>query len=89
MQGPQGPQYGTYGANPYPMQPHHAAPMAPFVCRACGHAGHPMLIDKVTTAGWVVLGLLLVFCITAPFFFIPLVWMKERRMQCPRCHVTA
>ncbi len=43
-----------------------------------------MIVEKVSTAGWVVLILLVLFCF--PLFWIGF-FMKERRSQCPRCGV--
>lgn len=61
-------------------------PHASFRCPACGYVGNAMIVEKVSTAGWVVLVLLVLFCF--PLFWIGLL-MKDRHAQCPNCHVAA
>jgi hypothetical protein len=68
----------------YGMVPVGPGPMAPFHCRSCGYAGHAMIVQKISTAGWIVFALLLLFCL--PLFWIGLL-MKENRSQCPNCRV--
>ncbi len=82
---------GGYGPPPgYQGQPQQAvvqvmpAPMAPFTCRACGYSGHAMIVQKISTAGWIVFALLLLFCL--PLFWIGLL-IKDNRSQCPNCKV--
>ena len=86
MQGPQGP----YGPNPYHVP---AAPMMaaapPFQCKACGHVGQAMIASKISTGGWILFAILLLACVTTPFCWIPLVAMKDRHPECPRCRARA
>jgi hypothetical protein len=69
--------------NPYgmPQVPHY--PMVP-QCRACGYAGPAMIVEKISTAGWVVFVVLLLCCL--PLFWIGFL-IKERRAQCANCGV--
>jgi hypothetical protein len=66
------------------MVPMAAAPIAPFHCKACGYAGHAMIIRKISAAGWVVFAVLLLLCL--PLFWIGLL-IRENRSQCPNCKV--
>lgn len=73
-----------------PPQPQYAlvpvAPMAmqPWRCFRCGYTGHPMYIQKMSSAGVTTMVLLILF-------FLPLFWigflMKETRSQCPHCRM--
>ncbi len=62
------------------------ASLGPFQCRSCGYAAHAMIVEKISTGGWVVVVALLFLCL--PLFWIGLL-MKERRSQCPNCRVMA
>jgi ribosomal protein L37E len=55
-------------------------------CRACGFQGQAMVREKVSVAGWVVFGLLLLVCL--PLCFLGL-FMKDKTAVCPRCGVNA
>lgn len=66
------------------MVPVAPMPLAPFQCRICGYAGHAMMVEKISTAGWVVFAVLLLVCL--PLFWIGLL-MKETRCQCPNCRM--
>lgn len=86
MQGPQGP----YGHNPH--QYHgHAAPMAhpPFQCRACGHVGQAKQAGKTSTAGWILFVVMLCACVTTPFCWVPLLALRDKHLECPRCRAMA
>lgn len=61
------------------------AMQAPWRCPHCGYAGHALVTSKVSTAGWVVFTLLLVFTII--FCWIGLL-IKENKMMCPQCRFT-
>jgi len=63
----------------YPMQ---GPP--PWTCRACGMQGAPIITTKISTGGWVVFVLLLLFCF--PLFWVGLL-MKDKIALCPRCGV--
>lgn len=71
--------------SPYPMVPVGPMGMMPFRCGVCGFTGQPMMIQKISTAGWITFGLLLAFCL--PLFWIGLL-IKENRCQCPNCMST-
>jgi hypothetical protein len=62
------------------------APMGlmPFRCGACGYTGQSMIIQRISTAGWVTFGVLMVTCL--PLFWIGLL-IKENRCQCPNCRI--
>lgn len=79
-QGPYGhPQQQGYG-----MQPQW--PVQLWTCHVCRFQGQAMLREKVSTAGWVVFALLLLFCL--PLFWIGLL-IKDRVAVCPQCGTNA
>nr|HEX4319180.1 hypothetical protein [Kofleriaceae bacterium] len=90
--GPYGQPMGAQPPNPYGQpQPQNVAlvPVAPmgimpFRCGACGYTGQSMMIQRISTAGWITFGVLLVTCL--PLFWIGLL-IKETRCQCPNCRV--
>ena len=55
-----------------------------FRCGACGYTGQSMIIQRISTAGWVTFGVLMVTCL--PLFWIGLL-IKENRCQCPNCRI--
>jgi hypothetical protein len=63
------------------------APMGlvPFRCPTCSYLGQPLVVRRISQAGWVTFGVLLVLC--PPLFWIGLL-IKEPRSQCPKCRVT-
>ncbi|MBK9031926.1 MAG: hypothetical protein IPL61_11470 [Myxococcales bacterium] len=78
-----------YPPQPYPPQPYAMVPvmpmaMAPWRCMRCGYAGQAMMVQKISSGGWVLFAVLLLF-------FFPLCWigllMKDTRCQCPMCRV--
>lgn len=75
-----------YGQPPPPMNmqmvPVGGMAMMPFRCGACGYTGQSMMIQRISTAGWITFGVLLVTCL--PLFWIGLL-IKETRCQCPNC----
>jgi len=65
-------------------------PIAPmglvaFRCPACGYTGQTTVVRKISAAGWVTFGVLMVLC--PPLFWIGLL-LKEPRCRCPQCRVT-
>jgi hypothetical protein len=74
-----------YGAPAAPPPYGMALTAPPFACRVCGFNGHAMVVSKISVAGWVTFGVLLLV-------FLPLFWIglliKETKAQCPRCHTT-
>jgi hypothetical protein len=60
------------------------APNLPFQCRSCGYTGYAMIVNKISTAGWIVFAMMLLFCI--PLFWIGLL-ITENKSQCPNCKV--
>lgn len=56
----------------------------PFRCPRCGTTHMPVYERRISTAGWIVFGLLLVF--TVIFFWIGLL-MKENVAVCPVCRL--
>lgn len=58
----------------------------PFQCRACGYAGHAKVISKITTGGWVLFVAMVLF-LCWPLCWLPLVFLRDRRCECPGCHV--
>jgi uncharacterized membrane protein len=44
-----------------------------------------MIIEKISSGGWIAFVLLLFVCL--PLCWIPLIWIKDRRSQCPNCRV--
>jgi hypothetical protein len=77
--------YGPPPPSQYGMHHSPHAPMAAFQCRACGYAGNAMIIEKISSGGWIAFVLLLFVCL--PLCWIPLIWIKDRRSQCPNCRV--
>ncbi|MSR53796.1 MAG: hypothetical protein EXS09_10970 [Gemmataceae bacterium] len=53
-----------------------------FRCHHCGTSDFPINRSKISTAGWIVFGVMLLFCF--PLFFIGLL-MKENYRECGRC----
>src|SRR5262249_16729297 len=51
-------------------------------CSNCGAAEKPIIATRISTAGWVVFALLLLFCL--PLFWIGLL-IRESYPQCPEC----
>lgn len=70
------PGYSRYGMAP--LQP---APMVPR-CATCGFQGHMIPYAKVSTGGWVIFALLLLFCF--PLCFLGLL-IRDKGLQCPHC----
>jgi|HubBroStandDraft_2_1064218.scaffolds.fasta_scaffold859910_1 hypothetical protein len=81
---------GAVPPAPYAQQPQVALvpvasmAMMPFRCAACGYTGQSMIVQRISTAGWVTFGVLLVTCL--PLFWIGLL-IKENRCQCPNCRI--
>jgi hypothetical protein len=67
---------------PFNTGPH---PSAYYRCPNCGTSALPIIQRRVSTAGWIVFSLLLVF--TFIFFWIGLL-MKEDVRICPACRAT-
>ena len=84
---PPGGGYGPPPPNPYAMQQYSQGPMAPFHCRSCGYAGNAMVVEQISTGGWVVFVLMFLSFFLFLFCWIPLITMKDRRSQCPNCRV--
>lgn len=69
--------------HPYAMQPY--APMQPaFHCKTCNYWGNAMIVNKISTGGWVMFVVLLFLCF--PLFWIGLL-MREQKACCPNCRV--
>ena len=68
---------------------HYPSPMAmqapAWRCMRCGYTGHGIIVRKMSTAGIIVMVLLLLF--TVILFWIGLL-MKETKIQCPQCGFT-
>jgi len=62
--------------------PQHHHPIGVWRCNMCGYMGQPRYTSKVSTGGWVVFVLLLIF--TCIFCWIGLL-IKDTRQQCPQC----
>lgn len=79
----------TYGQPP--MQPQYmvvAPPSAPagvFTCPFCRYQGPPLARSKVSTGGWIMFVVLLLFCF--PLFWIGLL-MKDHYRVCSGCGTT-
>jgi hypothetical protein len=54
----------------------------PFRCPYCQHEGPPRIEKQISTAGWVVFVVLLIFCL--PLFWIGLL-IKEDKRICAGC----
>jgi hypothetical protein len=52
---------------------------------ACGYTGQAMIVQKISTAGWITFATLMLVCL--PLFWIGLL-IKEPRCQCPNCRTT-
>jgi hypothetical protein len=85
--GPQG--YGpppSYGYGPIGAMGMAHVPAAPmFRCPFCSNTSPPFERQKVSTGGWVVFAVLLLFCF--PLFWIGLL-MKEKFRVCSHCNST-
>jgi lipopolysaccharide-induced tumor necrosis factor-alpha factor len=53
-------------------------------CPYCGTNSPPFIISKISSGGWVVFALMLLFCF--PLFWIGLL-MKDHHQICAQCHV--
>ena len=87
-----GPPSQGYGYPPPPSQGYPAQwPGQPQMqqhgprCQSCGYVGAPMHASKISTGGWIMFVVLLIFCF--PLCFIPLLTMKDRAPKCARCHI--
>jgi DNA-directed RNA polymerase subunit RPC12/RpoP len=54
-----------------------------FRCPYCNSREIPRKADEISTGGWVVFAVLLLFCI--PLCWIPLITMKEQKRYCYDC----
>lgn len=56
-----------------------------FSCPFCQQQVQPLVVQKVSTAGWVVFVVLLLFCI--PLCWLPFVLssFKDQASRCPSC----
>ena len=76
--------------SPFAMRP-VAIQVAPLVgvwtCRHCGAQGSGYHTTNISTQGWLVFALLLIFCFIA--CWMPLVWMREQKTKCLRCGTMA
>jgi lipopolysaccharide-induced tumor necrosis factor-alpha factor len=54
-----------------------------FRCGVCGSTAPPLERDKISTAGWVIFAVLLIFCL--PLFWIGLL-IKEKYRVCAHCN---
>lgn len=74
-------------ATPYAPQPGSYVPPPPgvFVCPFCRYQGPPIIERKISSNGWVVFALLVVFCL--PLCWLPFVLddCKEDTRKCPSC----
>lgn len=62
-------------------------PFGGWTCRHCGAVGSGYHVTRITTQGWIVFVLLLVFCFIA--CWIPLLTMREQQTRCLRCGTMA
>jgi ribosomal protein L24E len=71
---------------PQPM-PQYAAQFPPqhFRCPFCGTDAPPVVGQRISTAGWIVFAVMILFCF--PLFFIGLL-MKEEYRQCSFCRAS-
>jgi hypothetical protein len=77
------PQGGPLSPTSAGVQPYQAAGLAGgYRCPRCGSSYLPVIERRISTAGWVVFSLLLVF--TVIFFWVGLL-MKEDVSVCPVC----
>lgn len=60
-------------------------PDAGFTCPFCRHQGLPIRNKKVSSSGWIVFVLLILFCI--PLCWLPFVidGLQEEERKCARC----
>lgn len=78
-----GHQQQGYGPPPgYPPQGYAAPPVGVWTCPFCRATTAPRHVSKVSTGGWVVFVLLLIFCL--PICWIGLL-MKDSGLQCSSC----
>jgi hypothetical protein len=67
------------------MHHQYGAPMGVWGCHHCGYRGPPKYWSKVSTGGWILLVLLILSVIGAPFFWIGLL-LKTGGKMCPACY---
>ena len=71
-------------ASSAPVQPYGAqATASGYRCPRCGTSYPPQVEKKISTEGWIVFAVLIVFCL--PLFWIGLMMKSEHRI-CPMCH---
>jgi hypothetical protein len=70
---------------PMPPQPAPRLSATNFRCPHCGTDAPPLVARRISTAGWVVFGLMILFCF--PLFFIGLL-IKEEYRQCSWCRAS-
>lgn len=56
-----------------------------WVCPHCHRSGQVQTTTKLSTNGMLLFLFLLLFCITLPFCWIPLVTMRDTKTYCPNC----
>lgn len=64
----------------------HHKPIGVPTCRSCGYTGQMRYSQKVSTGGWILFAICLVFVVCIPFCWVPLVAMKDTAYVCPCCH---
>ena len=57
-----------------------------FKCPYCGATSAPIVKQKVSTGGWVLFVILLLFCFI--FAWVPILYMKEDYRVCSACGMT-
>ena len=80
-------QSGALHQSSPPVQPQPAPQLSAtnFRCPYCGTDAPPLVAQRISTAGWIVFAVLLVFCL--PLFFIGLL-IKEEYRQCSWCRAS-
>ncbi len=61
------------------------APANPYACRYCGSPYPPQVVRKLSTVGWIVLFVGILFCLVGALFAYA--FMEDRRI-CPSCGST-
>jgi hypothetical protein len=79
------PQQQHQSQPPAPPAPAPLYPAVSFRCPYCGTDAPPVTGQRISTAGWIVFAVMLLFCF--PLFFIGLL-MKEEYRQCSYCRAT-
>ena len=54
-------------------------------CPYCGYEGYPIIDERITTEGWILFVVLLIFCVFLCWIPFVSTSFKEQVVKCPNC----